>query len=147
MKPTNPTPMVQPVDAQRDWFIVDATDKNLGRLATRIARVLRGKHKPQFAPHWDMGDYVVVINAEKVALTGNKENDKVYYRHSQRPGSLKEATAAEVRAKFPERLIEFAVKGMLPKGPLGRSMVRKLKIYAGAEHPHAAQQPKPFVEG
>lgn len=147
MKPSNPTPMIPPVDHERAWFVVDASEQTLGRLATRIARVLRGKHKPQYTPHWDQGDYVVVINAEKVALTGNKESDKVYYRHSQRPGSLKEATAGELREKFPERLIEFAVKGMLPKGPLGRSMARKLKVYAGEAHPHAAQQPQPFAEG
>jgi large subunit ribosomal protein L13 len=121
---------------------VDAEGKTLGRLATEIARRLRGKHKPEYTPHVDTGDYIVVVNAEKVHVTGNKRNDKMYYRHSGFPGGLKQANFAKMVQTFPERTIELAVKGMLPKGPLGRAMYTKLKVYAGGEHPHQAQQPK-----
>ncbi|WP_447529031.1 MULTISPECIES: 50S ribosomal protein L13 [unclassified Vreelandella] len=131
----------KPQSVQRDWYVVDATDKTLGRLATEIARRLRGKHKPEFTPHVDTGDYIVVINAEKVQVTGKKATDKNYYRHTGYPGGLRSMTFNQLRDHAPERIIEFAVKGMLPKGPLGRAMHAKLKVYAGAEHPHAAQQP------
>jgi large subunit ribosomal protein L13 len=129
-------------EVKRDWFIIDASDKVLGRLAVEIARRLRGKHKPEFTPHVDTGDYIVVINAEKVRVTGRKAEQKMYYRHSQYPGSLKTTSFAKLQLKFPTRIIEKAVKGMLPKGPLGSAMYRKLKVYAGAQHPHAAQQPQ-----
>jgi len=125
-----------------DWYIVDATEKTLGRLASGIARRLRGKHKPIYTPHVDTGDYIVVINANKVKVTGNKTKDKIYYSHSGYPGGIKEITFEKLLAKKPERVIEIAVKGMLPKNPLGRAMYRKLKVYAGTEHPHEAQQPK-----
>jgi large subunit ribosomal protein L13 len=128
--------------AKRDWLLVDATGKTLGRLATEIARRLRGKHKPEFTPNTDTGDYIVVINAGKVRVTGNKLQGKIYYRHSQWPGGIKSQTLEELLAKHPERAIEKAVKGMLPKGPLGYAQFRKLKVYAGAEHPHTAQQPR-----
>ena len=128
--------------AKRDWLLVDATDKTLGRLATRIATVLRGKHKPEFTPNADTGDYVVVINAEKVRVTGNKLADKVYFRHTMYPGGIKSETLGQMLDQHPERAIEKAVKGMLPKGPLGYAQFRKLKVYKGAEHPHTAQQPK-----
>ena len=131
----------KPQSVQRDWYVVDATDKMLGRLATEIARRLRGKHKPEFTPHVDTGDYIVVINAEKVQVTGNKAKDKTYYRHTGYPGGLRSMTFDKMIDHAPERIIESAVKGMLPKGPLGRAMYTKLKVYAGAEHPHAAQQP------
>jgi large subunit ribosomal protein L13 len=133
---------VRPGDIQRKWYIVDASDLVLGRLATRIATVLRGKHRPQYTPHADCGDHVIVINAEKIRVTGNKENDKVYYRHSGYAGGLKSITLEKQREKHPERIIEAAVKGMMPKGPLGRSMLKKLKVYAGGDHPHEAQQPE-----
>ncbi|MBR9829867.1 MAG: 50S ribosomal protein L13 [Oceanospirillales bacterium] len=132
----------KPAEVKRDWYVVDAEGKTLGRLATEIARRLRGKHKPVYTPHVDTGDYIVVVNAEKVTVTGNKRNDKMYYRHSGFPGGLKEASFNKMVQTFPERTIELAVKGMLPKGPLGRAMYTKLKVYAGAEHPHQAQQPK-----
>ena len=128
--------------AKHDWVLVDATDKTLGRLATKIAMVLRGKHKPEFTPNADTGDYVVVINAEKVRVTGNKLEGKIYWRHTEFPGGIKSDTLSEMLDKHPERVIEKAVKGMLPKGPLGYAQFRKLKVYAGAQHPHAAQQPK-----
>ncbi len=128
--------------AQREWFVVDLSDQVLGRAATRIASILRGKHKPTFTPHVDDGDFVIVTNADKVRLTGGKWSQKLYRRHSQYPGGLRELTAAEMRDKHPERLVRYAVWGMLPKGPLGRKMLKKLKIYAGAEHNHAAQQPR-----
>lgn len=131
-----------PSTIKRDWFVVDATDQVLGRLATEIARRLRGKHKPEYTPHMDTGDYIVVVNAEKVRVTGNKVNDKIYYRHSGYPGGLKSINFAKLQQQAPARIIESAVKGMLPKGPLGRSMFRKLKVYAGPEHAHAAQQPQ-----
>jgi large subunit ribosomal protein L13 len=126
---------------KRDWVLVDAADKVLGRLATEISRRLRGKHKPEFTPNADTGDYVVVINAAKVRTTGNKLDGKIYWRHSQHPGGIKSNTLKEMLDKHPERVIEKAVKGMLPKGPLGFAQFRKLKVYAGAEHPHASQQP------
>lgn len=129
---------------ERAWYVIDAEDVVLGRLATRVATVLRGKHKPTFAPHVDTGDYVVVVNAAKVQLTGNKEASKEYYRYSGYSGGLKVRTASEVRAEDPERLITQAVKGMLPKNRLGRDVISKLKVYGGAEHPHAGQQPQPF---
>ena len=126
---------------KRDWYIIDAQDMRLGRLATEIARRLRGKHKPEYTPHVDTGDYIIVINAEKVQVTGNKREDKMYYSHSGYPGGLKTISFDKLQAKAPERIIEKAVKGMLPKGPLGRDMYRKLKVYAGTEHNHSAQQP------
>jgi len=129
----------------RDWVVLDASDQVLGRLATEAARLLRGKHKPEFTPHLDTGDFVVVVNADQVKMTGNKLDDKVYYRHSGRPGSLKSETARERMSKYPERVIQAAVWGMLPKNRLGRKLLRKLKVYSGPEHPHAAQQPKPYA--
>lgn len=131
-------------EIDRRWHLVDATGKTLGRLSTEVARVLRGKHKPTFVPHLDTGDFVIVVNAEKVVLTGRKEDQKVYHRHSGRPGNLKTEVAGELRQKFPARLIEYAVKGMLPKNPLGRSQFKKLKVYAGPDHPHQAQTPEPL---
>lgn len=132
----------KPQSVQRDWYIVDAADKTLGRLATEIARRLRGKHKPEYTPHVDTGDYIVVINAEKVKVTGNKTSDKMYYRHTGYPGGLRSMSFEQLIDHAPERVIETAVKGMLPKGPLGRAMHSKLKVYAGNEHPHTAQQPQ-----
>lgn len=126
---------------ENNWYVVDAADKVLGRLSTQIAKYLRGKHKPEYTPHADAGDYVIVLNAEKIRVTGKKEDEKVYYRHSGYPGGLKETKLKDMRAKDPTRIIELAVKGMLPKNPLGRDMLRKLKVYAGTEHPHTAQQP------
>ncbi len=131
-------------DVQREWFLVDASDKVLGRLASEIAKILRGKHKPIYTPHVDTGDYIVVVNAEKVILTGNKENSKVYHRHSGRPGGLKTVPVAKMRKTQPTRIIEKAVRGMMPKGPLGRAMMSKLKVYAGPDQPHQAQSPKPL---
>lgn len=127
---------------KRDWFVVDATGKTLGRLATEIARRLRGKHKAEYTPHVDTGDFIVVVNAEKVRVTGNKLADKVYYKHTGYIGNLKSITLGELMKKKPTRAIEYAVKGMLPKNPLGRAMFRKLKVYAGPEHKHSAQQPQ-----
>ena len=127
---------------QRDWYVVDAEGKTLGRLATEVATRLRGKHKPEFTPHVDTGDYIVVVNAEKIAVTGNKATDKIYYSHTEYPGGIKDISFKDLIKKAPERVIQSAVKGMLPRGPLGREMFRKLKIYAGSEHPHAAQQPQ-----
>jgi large subunit ribosomal protein L13 len=132
----------KPHEVRREWFVIDATGKNLGRLATEVARRLRGKHKTEFTPHVDTGDYIIVVNAGKVGVTGNKLEDKVYYRHSGYPGGLKSITLKDLLATKPERAIEYAVKGMLPKNPLGRAMFRKLKVYAGAEHNHKAQVPK-----
>ena len=134
----------KPQTVERDWYVVDATDKVLGRLATEIARRLRGKHKPVYTPHVDTGDYIVVINADKIKVTGRKETDKTYYHHTGYPGGLKSITLDKVRAQAPERIIETAVKGMLPKNPLGRAMFRKLKVFAGNEHDHTAQQPQPL---
>ncbi|MBY5161599.1 50S ribosomal protein L13 [Salsipaludibacter albus] len=133
-------------DITRDWFVVDAEGQTLGRLATRIATVLRGKHKPTFAPHLDMGDYVVVVNADKVELAGEKAADKVYHRHSGFPGGLKSVPFAEMLDKQPTRILETAVNGMLPKNKLGKSMGAKLKVYAGPDHPHQAQQPQPLPD-
>lgn len=129
-------------EVKRDWFIIDATDKVLGRVATEIARRLRGKHKAEFTPHVDTGDYIVVINAEKITVTGRKFKDKTYYRHTGFPGGIKSMSFEKLQAHNPVKIIELAVKGMLPKNVLGREMYRKLKVYAGSEHPHAAQQPK-----
>lgn len=131
-------------EVKRDWFVVDADNKVLGRLASEIARRLRGKHKPEYTPHVDTGDYIVVVNAGKLRVTGNKETDKKYYRHTGYPGGLYETTFGKMQERFPGRALEKAVKGMLPKGPLGYAMIKKMKIYPGAEHPHAAQQPKPL---
>jgi large subunit ribosomal protein L13 len=127
---------------KHEWYVVDADGKNLGRLATKLALRLRGKHKEEYTPHVDTGDYIIVLNADKVAVTGNKRTDKVYYRHTGYIGGIKQATFEEMISRRPERVIEIAVKGMLPKGPLGRAMFRKLKAYAGTEHKHAAQQPQ-----
>ena len=127
---------------QRDWFVVDASEKTLGRLASEIAHRLRGKHKPEYTPHVDTGDYIVVINAEKIKVTGAKTTDKMYHRHSGYPGGLKTMSFEQLIEKAPERVIQGAVKGMLPRNPLGRAMFKKLKVYAGAEHPHTAQQPQ-----
>lgn len=130
-----------PSTIKRDWFVIDANDKVLGRLATAVADRLRGKHKPEYTPTIDTGDYIVIVNAEKVRVTGRKFTDKKYYRHSGYPGGLKETTFDKLQEKAPEEIIKKAVKGMLPKGTLGREMFRKLKIYAGPEHQHSAQQP------
>jgi large subunit ribosomal protein L13 len=134
-------------DQPQTWYVVDATDQVLGRLATRVASVLRGKHKPTYTPHEDLGDHVVVVNAGKVRLTGKKWTDKLYRHHTGYVGGLKEATAAKVREKDPTRLVTTAVQGMLPKSRLGRAMAKKLKVYAGADHPHAAQKPAPLAVG
>jgi len=131
-------------EVKRDWFVVDADNKVLGRLASEIAHRLRGKHKPEFTPHVDTGDYIVVVNAGKMRVTGNKDTDKIYYRHSGYPGGIYETTFGKMQERFPGRALEKAVKGMLPKGPLGYAMIKKMKIYAGAEHPHEAQQPQPL---
>lgn len=129
-------------EVQHDWFVVDATDLVLGRLASQIALRLRGKHKAIYTPHVDTGDFIVVVNAEKIRVTGNKGEDKKYYRHSGYPGGIYETNFNKMRARHPARVLEKAVKGMLPKGPLGYAMIKKMKVYAGGEHPHAAQQPK-----
>ena len=131
-------------DIQRDWYVVDAQGQTLGRLATRVATILRGKHKPIFTPHVDCGDYVVIINAEKIHTTGQKMTQKKYYRHSGYPGGLREIALKDQLQKFPNRVLESAVRGMLPKNRLGRKMFHKLKVYAGSNHPHEAQQPKPL---
>lgn len=138
------TVSAKPAEVKRDWFVVDATDKTLGRLATEIARRLRGKHKAEFTPHVDTGDYIVVVNAEKVRVTGNKLKDKMYHRHTGYIGNLKSISLEKLLASHPERAIETAVKGMLPKNSLGRAMYRKLKVYAGPNHQHQAQQPQPL---
>lgn len=132
----------KPESVERDWYVVDATNRPLGRLASEVASRLRGKHKPVYTPHVDTGDCIIIVNAAKVAVTGKKATDKLYHRHTGYPGGLKTLNFEQLMAKAPERVIQTAVKGMLPKGPLGRAMLRKLKIYAGAEHRHAAQQPK-----
>lgn len=134
----------KPHEVRRDWYIVDATDKTLGRLASELARRLRGKHKAEFTPHVDTGDYMVVVNAEKVGVTGKKRSDKMYYRHTGYIGNLKEMNLETLLESHPERAIEYAVKGMLPKNRLGRAMFKKLKVYRGSEHPHSAQQPQPL---
>jgi large subunit ribosomal protein L13 len=129
-------------DVRRSWYVIDADGKTLGRLATEVARRLRGKHKPEYTPHVDTGDYIVVVNAEKVRVTGSKATDKIYYRHSGYPGGIKSASFEQLRRTRPERIIETAVKGMMPRNPLGRAMLKKLKVYAGGQHPHSAQQPE-----
>ena len=133
-----------PQTIERDWHLVDATDKTLGRLASEVAARLRGKHKPTYTPHMDTGDNIIIVNAEKIKVTGNKEADKIYYHHTGYVGNLKSITLGKQREQHPERILETAIKGMLPKNPLGRAMFRKLHVYAGPEHPHAAQQPKPL---
>ena len=135
----------KPGDVERSWWLVDATGLPLGRLASEIARVLRGKHKPTFAPHMDMGDYVVVVNASQVAVTGSKASDKSYYRHSGYPGGLTEQSFTDLLERHPHRVIEKAVRGMLPKNRLGRQMIKKLKVYGGADHPHVGQAPAPLT--
>jgi large subunit ribosomal protein L13 len=134
----------KPQDITQDWFVVDATDKVLGRLASQIALRLRGKHKPIFTPHMDTGDFIVVTNVEKLRVTGTKVDTKLYHRHTGYPGGIKTTTFGKMQARFPGRALEKAVKGMLPKGPLGYAMIKKLKCYAGPSHPHTAQQPKPL---
>jgi large subunit ribosomal protein L13 len=136
------TYIARPSSIKRDWFVIDASGRTLGRLATEVARRLRGKHKPEFTPNIDTGDYIVVINAEKVRVTGRKFTDKVYHRHTGYPGGVKSTTFEKLQASRPQRIIEIAVKGMLPKGPMGRQLFRKLKVYAGTEHRHGAQQPQ-----
>ncbi len=132
----------KPAEVKRDWYVVDAAGKTLGRLATEIAHRLRGKHKAEYTPHVDTGDYIVVINAKDVAVTGKKETDKIYYHHTGYIGNMKSASVEKMRATHPERILEIAVQGMLPKNPLGRAMFKKLRVYPGTEHPHASQQPK-----
>ena len=132
----------KPHEVRREWYVIDAQDKVLGRVAAEVARRLRGKHKPEYTPHVDTGDYIIVINADKLRVTGDKNEGKIYYRHSGYPGGLYKRTFQEMQEKFPGRALEKAVKGMLPKGPLGYAMIRKLKVYAGNDHQHAAQQPK-----
>ena len=139
------TVSVRQQDAAHDWCVVDATGQTLGRLASEIARRLRGKHKAEYTPHVDTGDYIIVVNAEKVFVSGNKETKKIYYRHSGYPGGIKSTSLKKLREAKPEALIEKAVKGMLPRNPLGRAVFRKLKVYAGDTHPHGAQQPKTMV--
>ena len=134
--------MASPATIERKWYVVDATGYTLGRLASEVAKVLRGKNKPIFTPHMDCGDYVIVVNAEKIKVTGKKLDQKIYYNHSDYVGGMRETTLREMMAKKPEKVVELAVKGMLPKGPLGRSMMKKLFVYAGAEHPHVAQKPE-----
>ncbi len=138
------TYMANAQNVNKEWLIIDATDKTVGRLSAEVAAILRGKHKPTFTPHVDCGDNVIIINAEKVKFTGNKLQNKVYYRHSNHPGGLKEETAAKVMESHPERILERSIKGMLPKTKLGRQMYRNLYIYVGGEHKHEAQQPKPY---
>lgn len=134
--------MASPATIERKWYVVDATGYTLGRLASEVAKVLRGKNKPIYTPHMDCGDYVIVVNADKINVTGKKLDQKIYYNHSEYVGGMKETTLREMMAKKPERVMELAVKGMLPKGPLGRSMITKLHVFAGAEHDHAAQKPE-----
>lgn len=134
----------KPHEVKRDWYLVDATDKVLGRLAAEIARRLRGKHKPEYTPHVDTGDYIVVVNVDKIRVTGNKAEDKKYYRHTGYPGGIYETNFLKLKERNPARVLEKAVKGMLPKGPLGYAMLKKMKCYAGTEHPHTAQQPRPL---
>lgn len=134
----------KPETVQRDWLLIDADGKTLGRLASEVAKRLRGKHKPEYTPHVDTGDYIVIVNAEKVRVTGNKMNDKMYYHHTGYIGNLKSASLREMIERRPEKVIELAVKGMLPKNPLGRAMFKKLKVFAGPNHKHEAQQPQPL---
>ena len=138
------TVFAHPEKVRRDWYVVDASGKTLGRLATQLATRLRGKHKPQYTPHVDTGDHIIVVNADKIAVTGNKLTDKTYYWHTGAIGGIKSRTLDKMMAEHPERVIEIAVKGMLPKNPLGRAMFRKLHVFTGDKHPHAAQQPKPL---
>jgi large subunit ribosomal protein L13 len=133
-----------PEDVKREWWVIDAQGQTLGRLSSRVAAILRGKHKASFAPHMDMGDYVIIINASKVHVTGDRLDSKMYHRHSGYPGGIKSMSMRELMKRYPERAIEFAVKGMLPKNRLGRAMFKKLKVYAGPEHPHKAQNPQPL---
>ena len=132
----------KPAEVVHEWFVIDATDKVLGRVASEVARRLRGKHKAIYTPHVDTGDYIIVVNADKIRVTGNKAVDKIYYRHTGYPGGIRSINFRDMQAKHPGRALEKAVKGMLPKGPLGYAMIKKLKIYAGPQHPHGAQQPK-----
>ncbi len=132
----------KPAEVKRDWYVIDAEGKTLGRLATEVARRLRGKHKPEYTPHVDTGDYIIVVNAEKIGVTGNKEQNKIYYHHTGYVGHMKSVTLGKLRKTFPDRIINNAVKGMLPKNPLGRAMFKKLKVYAGPTHGHQSQQPK-----
>ena len=134
----------KPETVRHDWYVVDASGKVLGRLASEIARRLRGKHKPEFTPHVDTGDYIVVLNVDKLRVTGRKAQNKIYYRHSGYPGGVYSASFAKLQARHPDRVLRLAVKGMLPKGPLGYAMIKKMKMYTGADHPHTAQQPKPL---
>ncbi|WP_087975070.1 50S ribosomal protein L13 [Oceanobacillus rekensis] len=136
--------MANESNIERKWLVVDAEGQRLGRLASEVAAILRGKQKPTYTPHADTGDNVIIINAEKIELTGNKINDKMYYRHSNHPGGLKERNADEMRTKYPEQMLELAIKGMLPKGPLGRKMIKKLHVFRGAEHTHQAQKPEVY---
>ncbi|HEY9577754.1 MAG TPA: 50S ribosomal protein L13 [Pseudobacillus sp.] len=138
------TYMAKASEIERKWYVIDAAGQTLGRLSSEVASILRGKHKPTFTPHVDTGDHVIIINAEKIELTGNKLADKIYYRHSMYPGGLKTRTANEMRTNYPERMLELAIKGMLPKGSLGRQMAKKLHVYAGSEHKHQAQQPEVY---
>ncbi|WP_100404140.1 50S ribosomal protein L13 [Bacillus sp. FJAT-42315] len=138
------TYMAKASEIERKWYVVDAEGKTLGRLSSEVASILRGKHKPTYTPHVDTGDHVIIINAEKIELTGKKLTDKIYYRHSMYPGGLKTRTALEMRTNYPERMLELAIKGMLPKGSLGRQMAKKLHVYAGAEHKHEAQKPEVY---
>ena len=132
----------KPEEVRRDWYVVDATDKVLGRLAAEVSRRLRGKHKTEFTPHVDTGDYIVIVNVEKLRVSGNKAEDKKYFRHSTYPGGIYETNFAKLQARHPDRVLKLAVKGMLPKGPLGYAMLKKMKVYTGESHPHSAQQPK-----
>ena len=141
----NKTTLPSLASLDRQWYVVDAADQTLGRLASEVAQILRGKNKPTYTPHLDTGDFVVVINAEKVRVSGNKSTDKLYRRHSGRPGGMKTETFAHLQARLPERIVEVAIKGMLPHNALGRQMFRKLKVYRGSEHPHTAQQPQPLA--
>ena len=145
--PMRPTRSARPEDVERDWFVLDANEQILGRIATRVATVLRGKHKPSFTPHVDGGDFVIVVNARHVKLSGRKLDQKTYWRHSGYPGGIRSVTARRLLETHPERVLESAVKGMLPKGPLGRKMIRKLKVYAEGDHPHASQKPQPLEIG
>ncbi|MDT9027732.1 MULTISPECIES: 50S ribosomal protein L13 [Rossellomorea] len=138
------TYMAKANEIDRKWFVVDAEGKTLGRLASEVASILRGKHKPTFTPHVDTGDHVIILNASKIELTGKKLTDKIYYRHTNHPGGLKQRTALEMRTNYSEKMLELTIKGMLPKGSLGRQMFKKLHVYAGAEHKHQAQQPEVY---
>lgn len=144
-RPVRTTYMAKPGAVERKWYVIDAAGQRVGRLSTEIATLLRGKHKPEFTPHVDVGDFVVVVNADKIVFTGNKMRDKLYFRHSGYPGGTKFTSAADMLKKHPERVLEHAVRGMLPKGSLGQDQYRKLKVYAGPDHPHQAQQPAPRV--